>query len=123
MASECRSLAQVAGRGIGLRSGRAYRQVSTRRHRPGQARPPPVAVAGVIAPDGHVSYAGEHLEKARLPPGDLNLPFFATDTDKARCVRDATADAVTKINQPALSAVYSANNKTSAPSGLVSQSR
>ncbi len=49
--------------------------------------------------------------------------FFATDTDKVRCVRDATADAVTKINQPALSAVYSANNKTSAPNGLVSQSR
>jgi len=49
--------------------------------------------------------------------------FFATDTDKARCVRDATADAVTKINQPALSAVYNANNKTSLPSGLVSQRR
>ena len=49
--------------------------------------------------------------------------FFATDTDKARCVRDATADAVIKINQPALSAVYKANNKTSLPSGLVSQSR
>jgi UrcA family protein len=49
--------------------------------------------------------------------------FFATDTDKARCVREATADAVTKINQPALSAVYSANNKTSAPSRLVSQPR
>lgn len=49
--------------------------------------------------------------------------FFATDTDKARCVRDATADAVTRINQPALSAVYSANNKTSASNGLVSQSR
>ena len=49
--------------------------------------------------------------------------FFATDTDKARCVRDATADAVTRINQPALSAVYNANNKTSAPSRLVSQTR
>jgi UrcA family protein len=49
--------------------------------------------------------------------------FFATDTDKARCVRDATADAVTKINQPALSAVYNATNKTSVPSRLVSQSR
>jgi hypothetical protein len=52
-----------------------------------------------------------------------SYPFFATDAEKARCVRDTTADAVTKINQPALSAVYSANNKTSAPSGLVSQSR
>ena len=49
--------------------------------------------------------------------------FFATDTDKARCVRDATADAVTQINQPALSAVYNANNNTTLPSGLVSQSR
>ena len=49
--------------------------------------------------------------------------FFATDTDKARCVRDATADAVTRLNQPALSAVYNANNKTSVPSRLVSQTR
>ena len=49
--------------------------------------------------------------------------FFATDTDKARCVRDATADAVTKINQSALSAVYSANNKMPAPSGLVFKSQ
>jgi UrcA family protein len=49
--------------------------------------------------------------------------FFATDTDKARCVRDTTADAVTRINQPTLSAVYSANYKISAPRGLVSQSR
>jgi UrcA family protein len=49
--------------------------------------------------------------------------FFLTDTDKAQCVRDATADAVTKINQPALSVVYNANNKTSAPSCLVSQTR
>ena len=47
--------------------------------------------------------------------------FFATDTDKARCVRDATADAVTKINEPTLSAVYNANNKISAP--IVSQTR
>ena len=49
--------------------------------------------------------------------------FFATDTDRARCVRDAIADAVTKINQPALSAVYNANNGTSVLNGLVSQSR
>lgn len=49
--------------------------------------------------------------------------FFATDTDKARCVRDATADAVTRINQPELSAVYNANNRTSVPGSLVSQSR
>ena len=49
--------------------------------------------------------------------------FFATDGEKARCVRDSTADAVTKIDQPGLSAVYDANNKKSAPGGLVSQRR
>jgi UrcA family protein len=48
---------------------------------------------------------------------------FATDADKARCVRDATADAVTRINQPALSAMYNAKYKTPVPSSLVSQSR
>ena len=46
---------------------------------------------------------------------------FATDADKARCVREATADAVTKINQPALSAVYNAKRKIPAPTSLVSQ--
>jgi UrcA family protein len=40
---------------------------------------------------------------------------FATDADAARCVRGATADAVTRINQPALSAVYNANNRPSVP--------
>ena len=49
--------------------------------------------------------------------------FLLTDTDKARCVREATADAVARINQPALSAVYNAYNETSLTSGLVSQSR
>ena len=49
--------------------------------------------------------------------------WFATDGDKARCVHDSIADAVTKINQPALSALYKAKNKTPAPSSLVSQSR
>ena len=48
---------------------------------------------------------------------------FAPDADKARCVRDAIADAVTKIDQPGLSAVYNAKNKTPVSSSLVSQSR
>ena len=46
--------------------------------------------------------------------------FFATDADKARCVRDVTADAVNKIAQPALSAVYNANNRPLAPNDPVS---
>ena len=48
---------------------------------------------------------------------------FATDADKASCVHDAIADAVTKVDQPALSAVYNAKNKTRVPSSLVSRSR
>lgn len=48
---------------------------------------------------------------------------FATDADKARCVRDAIADAVIRIDQPELSAVYNAKHRTPASSSLVSQSR
>ena len=49
--------------------------------------------------------------------------WFHTDADDARCVHDAIAKAVTKINQPALSAVYNAKYRTSAQSTLVSQIR
>jgi UrcA family protein len=49
--------------------------------------------------------------------------WFKTDADEARCLQNTIAKAVTKVNQPALSAVYNAKFKTSAPSVLVSQSR
>jgi UrcA family protein len=49
--------------------------------------------------------------------------WFKTDADEARCVQNTIANAVTKVNQPALSAVYNAKYKTSAPTPLVSQSR
>ena len=49
--------------------------------------------------------------------------WFKTDADEARCLKNTIAKAVTKVNQPALSAVYDAKYKTSAPSALVSQSR
>jgi UrcA family protein len=49
--------------------------------------------------------------------------WFKTDADEARCVRNTIAKAVTKVNRPALSAIYDAKYKTSAPSTLVSQSR
>lgn len=48
---------------------------------------------------------------------------FATDGDKARCVRDAIADAVARVDRPELSAVYNANNKVQVPISLVSRSR
>jgi UrcA family protein len=51
-----------------------------------------------------------------------NYFWFKTDADEARCVQNTIANAVTKVNQPALSAVYNAKYKISAPSILVSQS-
>src|ERR1700745_315131 len=51
-----------------------------------------------------------------------NYFWFKTDADEARCLQNTIAKAVTKVNQPALSAVYNAKYKTSAPSTLVSQS-
>lgn len=51
-----------------------------------------------------------------------NYFWFKTDADEARCVQQTIANAVTKVNQPALSAVYNAKYKISAPSTLVSQS-
>jgi UrcA family protein len=49
--------------------------------------------------------------------------WFETDAAEARCVQNAIGSAVSKANRPALSAVYEAKFKTSAPSILVSQSR
>jgi len=51
-----------------------------------------------------------------------NYFWFKTDADEARCVQQTIANAVAKVNQPALSAVYNAKYKISAPSTLVSQS-
>lgn len=49
--------------------------------------------------------------------------WFETDAAEARCVQNTIASAVTKVNRPALSAVYNAKFRISAPSPLVSQSR
>ena len=47
--------------------------------------------------------------------------WFKTDADEARCVQNTIAKAVAKVNQPALSAVYNAKYKASAPSPLASR--
>ena len=54
--------------------------------------------------------------------GACNYFWFKTDADEARCEQNTIAKAVTKVNQPALTAVYNAKYKISAPSTLVSQS-
>src|ERR1700693_324062 len=52
-----------------------------------------------------------------------NYFWFKTDADAARCLQNTIANAVTKVNQPALSAVYNTKYKILVPSTLVSQSR
>ena len=49
--------------------------------------------------------------------------LFETEEDQARCVHNAIAIAVTKVNQPALSAVFDAKFRTPARTTLVSQNR
>jgi len=49
--------------------------------------------------------------------------WFKTDADEARCLQNTIAKAVSKVNQPALTAVYDAKFRTSAPTPLLSQSR
>lgn len=49
--------------------------------------------------------------------------WFKTDADQVRCVHDGIANAVTKVNRPALFAVYNAKNKTPLSTALLSQSR
>jgi len=55
--------------------------------------------------------------------GACSYFWFKTDADEARCVHKAIANAVSEVNEPALSAVYNAKFKTSAQSALVSQTR
>jgi UrcA family protein len=47
--------------------------------------------------------------------------WFKTDADEARCLRNTIAKAVSEIDQPALSALYDSQYKTSALRPLVSQ--
>jgi UrcA family protein len=49
--------------------------------------------------------------------------WFERDADQIRCIHDAIANAVTKVNRPTLFAVYNAKNKTPLPTALVSQTR
>lgn len=54
--------------------------------------------------------------------GGCSYYWFKTDVDEARCVQDAIASAVAKVNQPALFAVFNAKFRDPVPNHLVSQS-
>jgi UrcA family protein len=53
--------------------------------------------------------------------GACSYYWFKTDADEAGCVHNAIANAVVKVNQPALFLVYQRKNPTSLPPALASQ--
>jgi UrcA family protein len=55
--------------------------------------------------------------------GACSYYWFKTDADEIRCVHEAIATSVTKVDRLALFAVYNAKNKTPLPTARVSQSR
>ena len=55
--------------------------------------------------------------------GVCSYYVFESDAAQNRCLHDAIANAVVKVNQPALFAVYNVKNKPPLPNTLVSQSR
>lgn len=105
------------------------------------------AICGVLASSFSAVYAGDYspvsrtvkfadlkiaspsdavvlYERIRTAAKDACSEFwFKTEADEFRCLHDSIANAVTKVNQPALSAVYAQKYKTSAPSPLVSRRR
>ena len=76
----------------------------------------------VSTPEGAAAlYARIHsAARSVCAPEDSWFPFRASVSE---CIRKATADAVTKVNQPALIAQYNAHYKTPLPAPLLSQSR
>jgi UrcA family protein len=72
------------------------------------------------------SQAGARVLYARIQAaakGACSYYWFKTDADEFRCVHEAIANSVTRVDRLALYAVYNAQNKTPLPTARVSQSR
>jgi len=104
-----------------------------------------VAIFGAIAASfSPVSTADPHSATITVKYADLNIAspsgarvlyeriraaaqagcryfVFETDADETRCVDNAIANAVAKVNQPALSAVFDSKLKPTGRTALVSQ--
>lgn len=89
------------------------------------ADPNPVSVTVKYADLNITSPSGARVLYERIraaAQGACSYYWFKTDADEARCVHDAIASAVGKINQPALSAIFDAKFERHAPTTpLVSQ--
>ena len=74
----------------------------------------------VASPSGALVLYGRIQAAAKSA---CNYFWFKTDADEARCVQHTIANAVGKVNQPALSAIYDSKYNKPAAGALVSQSR
>ena len=76
----------------------------------------------VSTPEGAAAlYARIHsAARSVCAPDDNWFPFR---TSVSACIHKAITDAVMKVNQPALAAVYNERNKTPLPSPLLTQQR
>lgn len=75
---------------------------------------------GVASPSGALVLYNRIRAAAKTACLDI---LFNTDDEIAHCVHNALANAVKKVNQPALFAVYNAKLKTSARHAHASQCR
>jgi UrcA family protein len=86
----------------------------------------PIGVTVKFADLNISSQAGARVLYDRIQAaaiGACSYYWFKTDADEARCVHEAIANSVTKVDRLALFSVYNAKNKTPLPTALVSQSR
>ena len=88
------------------------------------ADPHPVNITVKYADLNPASPSGARVLYERIRSAALagcSYYWFKTDADEARCVHDAIAGAVTRVNEPALSAVFDAKFKKAVPAVLASQ--
>jgi len=88
--------------------------------------PHPVSITVKYADLNVASPSGARALYARIRAAAQNACsyyWFKTDADEFRCLHNTIARAVSKVNQPALSALLDEEYKSAGPSPLVSQSR
>ncbi|MGH8219667.1 MAG: UrcA family protein [Steroidobacteraceae bacterium] len=77
----------------------------------------------VASPQGATELYGRIRQAAKSVCGPLDGRDLPARAQVVACIRSAMADAVSKVNEPELFAVYNARNSSPLPANLLSQSR
>jgi UrcA family protein len=75
----------------------------------------------VSTPEGAAALYARIRSAAKTVCAPDDYAYFPFRTGVSECIQKAIADAVMKVNQPALVAVYNERNKTPLPSPLLSR--